>query len=501
MGLAVVEQTGAVADVAGGAGPANPSFGVKVFYSLGQVAQSGGFDTALGFVFFYYSAVLGLSGTLVGAALGISLCFDAVIDPLVGSWSDNIRSRLGRRLPLMLLSAPLMLLSIGLLFAPVAGLSQPLLFAWLTVTCVAVRSFISLFNVPYFALGGELADGYTERSSVVAYRATAGVVAGVLVTALAFSVFFAGNGGLQRASAYPSFGWTIGGLLFVVALACSFGVRRYAASLPQPAVSEAALWRRITGEVGEIFRNPSFRMLFFSLVVFYVAFGVNATLNSHAAVFVWKLRPATMQILGYAYLGGILAGITLSPMLARRFEKKTMVLIGVGMVMIVWTAIPSLRAFGLFTATGDATLIPLALNGVFVGIGAGFCAIAYPSMMADAADEHELLKGHRREGLYFAGLGFAGKAATGLGAIVGGLVLDLIGFPNDAAHHTAAITEPVLARLMLAHGPLAAVLALGSVAIFLPYAITRARHDQISTRLRLQRATAFAPPDGVSPGA
>ena len=63
------------------------------------------------------------------------------------------------------------------------------------------------------------------------------------------------------------------------------------------------------------------------------------------------------------------------------------------------------------------------------------------------------------------------------------------------------VTEPVLARLMLAHGPLAAVIALGSVAIFLPYAITRARHDQISTRLRLQRATAFAPPDGVSPGA
>jgi GPH family glycoside/pentoside/hexuronide:cation symporter len=100
-----------------------------------------------------------------------------------------------------------------------------------------------------------------------------------------------------------------------------------------------------------------------------------------------------------------------------------------------------------------------------------------------------------------AGLGFPGKAATGLGAIVGGLVLDLVGFPNDRAHHTAAITEPVLARLMLAHGPLATVIALGAVAIFLPYAITRARHDEISGRLRLQRAAAFAPPGGVSPGA
>ena len=55
-----------------------PSRAVKLFYSLGQTAQSGGFDAAIGFVFFYYAAVLGLSGGLVGAALAVSLAFDAL---------------------------------------------------------------------------------------------------------------------------------------------------------------------------------------------------------------------------------------------------------------------------------------------------------------------------------------------------------------------------------------------------------------------------------------
>ena len=59
-----------------------PSVGIKMLYGLGQMAQSGGFDTAIGFIFFYYTAVLGLSGALVGAALAISLAFDAVVDPL-----------------------------------------------------------------------------------------------------------------------------------------------------------------------------------------------------------------------------------------------------------------------------------------------------------------------------------------------------------------------------------------------------------------------------------
>src|SRR5580693_4873583 len=114
-------------------GELRPSAPVKLFYSLGQVAQSGAFDTAIPFVFFYYTAVLGLSGGMVGAALAISLCFDAVADPLIGSWSDNFSSRFGRRLPLMIVAVPLMSVALGLLFSPPAGITPPLLFVWLTV--------------------------------------------------------------------------------------------------------------------------------------------------------------------------------------------------------------------------------------------------------------------------------------------------------------------------------------------------------------------------------
>ena len=180
---------------------------MKVFYSLGQAAQSGGFDTAVGFVFFYYTVVLGLSGALVGAALAVGLAFDALVDPMIGSWSDNLKSRLGRRLPLMIAAIAPTVISVGLLFSPPANLSQPLLFGWLVALSVAGRSFISLFHVPYVALGAELASGYTERTSVVVYRSVAGILSGLAITALGFSVFFA-DGGLQKADGYPGFGWS-----------------------------------------------------------------------------------------------------------------------------------------------------------------------------------------------------------------------------------------------------------------------------------------------------
>ena len=47
-------------------------------------------DAAFGaFLLFYYKQVLGLSGTLTGVAIAISIVWDAVSDPLVGAWSDR----------------------------------------------------------------------------------------------------------------------------------------------------------------------------------------------------------------------------------------------------------------------------------------------------------------------------------------------------------------------------------------------------------------------------
>lgn len=466
-------------------GPKPPVL-VKLAYSLGQAAQSGGFDAAISFVFFYYAAVLGLSGALVGAALAVSLAFDAVVDPVVGSWSDNIKSRFGRRLPLMMLAAPLIAISLGLLFSPPQGLGQWGLFGWLTVTSVATRSFISLFNVPYIALGAEMASDYVERTSVVVYRAMAGLLATVTIIAIGYSVFFA-NGGLQRPEGYPGFGWSVAGLLLVCMTLCCLGVRRYAAALPQPAQVAGAMWKRLPGEVAEIFSNRSFRTLFISAVVVFVAIGVNASLNNHAHIFIWRLKSEQLQFLGYAYLFGIFLGVMAAPALQRLMEKKDIVVAGFVLLIGNWLVLQTLWLTGLYAPLGDAALTPLAINGFIAGIGVGFVSVAYPSMMADAADEHEHLFGRRREGLYFSGLGFAGKAATGLGVMVAGVALDLIQFPKDIGHTVGAILPTdVQVRLILIWGPAAAVISLVSMVIFTAYTITRARHDEITAALRLR---------------
>ena len=74
---------------------------IKILYGLGF--SSMGIKDALFqlFLFFYFSQILGLSGTYTGLATIIALFFDAVTDPWVGTLSDRWRSKkYGRRHPL-----------------------------------------------------------------------------------------------------------------------------------------------------------------------------------------------------------------------------------------------------------------------------------------------------------------------------------------------------------------------------------------------------------------
>ena len=65
----------------------------RLLYSSGVVNYALK-DAAFGaFVLFYYKQVLGLSGTLTGLAIAISVVWDAISDPIVGAWSDKLRSR------------------------------------------------------------------------------------------------------------------------------------------------------------------------------------------------------------------------------------------------------------------------------------------------------------------------------------------------------------------------------------------------------------------------
>ena len=106
-------------------------------------------------------------------------------------------------------------------------------------------------------------------------------------------------------------------------------------------------------------------------------------------------------------------------------------------------------------------------------------------MMADAADEHELLFGVRREGLFFSGLSFAVKASSGIGGFLAGLGLDLIHFPTAlvASGKTLQFNAVLVRNLGLVSSPLPGVLSFIAPLFLITYSLTRARHASILDQL------------------
>jgi glycoside/pentoside/hexuronide:cation symporter, GPH family len=465
---------------------------VKLAYGMGQLVEGVSTTVIATFLFFFYTAVLGLSGSLVGAAAAASLIADAIADPLLGSWSDNTRSLWGRRIPFMAIGGPVVALGLGLAFSPPGGGSPLVLFIWLTAISVVLRFAISVFNVPFIALGAEISHDYTERSGVVASRIVFGIVGSLVAVILGYSVFLTGPGGLLRAANYRPFAWVAAGLVTVGGAVCVIGVGRFAARLPVTPADPLAMHRRFLGEVIEIFSNPSFRVLFATSVLLFVAQGVATTLGVHMNVFVWKMSSSQIQVTTLGYFAGLLVGVPVAPLLVRRMEKRTVLILGLLALCVAQGGLSGLRALGILTLSGGAAVLPLSINLFFAGVGVTCGGISVGSMMADAADEHDFLFAKRREGLYFSGLGFATKAATGLGALLGGIALDAIRFPRHVTGHTPSVhvAPETLTNLAIVSGPLVAIVSVVATLILIFYRIDRRRHAVVVEALQARRLAA-----------
>jgi GPH family glycoside/pentoside/hexuronide:cation symporter len=343
--------------------------------------------------------------------------------------------------------------------------------------------------VPFLALGAELSDDYTERSSVVAFRTVYAIVGPLVVLVLGYGVFLAGPVGIRNPHGYAPLAWSGAALILLGGVVSVLGVRRFAGGLVVAEASRTALHRRLFAELAEIFRNPSFRVMLALSVLFSAAQGMAASLQQYMYVFVWRINSAQILMILLALFAGLAVGVPLAPILARRMEKKSQVIIGLLMFCVAQGGLASLRALNLFTPTGDATFVPLGLNSFMAGVGVALGGISIFSMMADAADEHDLLFGTRREGLYFAGLSFAGKAATGLGALLAGVGLDIIRFPRMAAADSVAghLSPTMLSNLTWASGPSAAVISAVATCMLFLYRIDRRRHAQIVEALRARK--------------
>jgi len=451
--------------------------------SISEGVKNAAFNT---FLLFYYNVVLGLSGTLSGTAILLALVVDAITDPLVGSLSDNLHSRWGRRHPFMYASALPMGVAFWLLFNPPDGLDSTALFAWFATFAILVRTSMTFYSIPSNAMVAELTPSYDERTSLVSWRFFFGWAGGITIAQVGYRIFFASRPGFSDGrldeSAYGGFALVCAITIVVAILGCSLGTHRLIPRLKPPPASTKFTLKRLLGEMREVFSNHSYLMLVFGSFFASVAGGFNDVVGLYMGTYFWGFSSGQIATMGLFLVIALVAGVGLAKPMSQLFDKRR-VAIGLAGAAILLGPLPIfLRLLGLMPSNGHPALLPLLVaHSVTLVTAVIIIGILLASMIADVIDENELVTGKRQEGMFSSVIAFTSKATSGIGGFLAGLALDLIAFPTRAEPGT--VPDEKLFLLGLAVGPCMMLLFLLSLFFLRRYRITRARYVEIFAEL------------------
>jgi glycoside/pentoside/hexuronide:cation symporter, GPH family len=461
--------------------------GTKLAFGVGSAAEAAitiAFNT---FNFIFYNNVLGLSGTLCGLAVTIAMVGDALCDPLIGSLSDRMRSRFGRRHP-FLYAAPIPLaIAFYLLYAPPVGLEGWGLFAWFTVFALLQRGAMALYHGPHLALGAELSTDYRERSVVMSYNIVFHVVGGSLAFFFGWTWFARFEGGTATRAAYAPMAAAVGLFAALVIFASAFMTRDQIPRLPKaPLATTPFSLKQLLVEIRGCLQNRNFVAIALGSLLLSATTGTRETLASYSSLFYWELPEKGIRIFGLASPPAFVLAFFLTVRLHARFDKRAAI-VGSAIVLAAATALPvPLNMLGLLP-TGAQALTATLFGFVFLFYGAlAVLSISVLSALADIADEHELTTGQRQEGMFFAARSLFAKASSGLGHVLGGAAIDLIDFPKGAL--PGQVPKDVIFQLGLVDGPISSLPAVLAVIIFARYALNRQKHESVQRQLHTRRA-------------
>ncbi|MEE3330130.1 MAG: MFS transporter, partial [Myxococcota bacterium] len=141
-----------------------------VAYGLPAFGVMGATVLFTAYIVKYSTDVLLVPAGVMGVLFAVGRLWDGVTDPLVGFLSDRTETRWGRRRPWMVASVLPLALFGWMAWAPPLTLEGGWLVAWMAVAVLGFSTATTLFFVPHNALGAELVEDYTRRTSVFAAR-------------------------------------------------------------------------------------------------------------------------------------------------------------------------------------------------------------------------------------------------------------------------------------------------------------------------------------------
>lgn len=457
------------------ASPAAPPLPLrtKFVFGLGDWGTAAATMARQLFWFVFLTEVVGLPAIVAGVASFFGRLWDAVNDPLIGSISDHISTRWGRRRPFFLIGAIPFGVSFFLMFsAPVLPNTAAYIVYYVFVFLIFDTSY-TIINVPYSAMTAELTEDYDERSSLTGWRMSVAILAN-LVTAglfklLAETVFAGWFGDSPDALRY---GYMVSAALWGTSMTLTPLLLFKFLREPERVRKQSQI--RPIETFKEVFSNRPFRLGATIYLLTLVCVDIVATVLVPFLLFYVGLEAGWDSIILAAVM---LVGFLTMPLtikITRTYGKiptyiGTMILFGV--LLLVMSLMPS----------GTDPMVLLGI-GLIAGLGFGAANVIPWALIADVVEVDEWKTGERREGTYAGYLVFFRKLTASVAIFVVGATLTALGY-DEAVKSAESLTA---LRVLIGVVPL--VLLTLSVAVALRYPLTRDAHAELRRQLAARRA-------------
>jgi len=411
-------------------------FGQKIAFGLGMLANQM-FPAALGIFTVVLVEQLGFSGLLLGLTYFIPKFYDALFDLIMGYVSDNTKSKWGRRRQYVLAGAIILGISFALMWQLYAENGVTYNFWYFLVISLIFYSGLTIFSIPYVAMGYEMSDDFHERTNIMATSQLIGQLAWVV--APWFWVIMADK------SLFPSGDVAVRTLAVYVAIGCAILAAIPAFFIPSKSTLNEDYspidLKGILGSFGEIKEGlkasieiKPFRKICIATFLIFNAFQTTAAFSYF--IIKYYLFKGNEDGFGlwptlFGSVGAIITTVAVIPIVARMSKtmgKKKAFLLSQGISVIGYILL-----FVLFVP-GKPYLFLFALPFFSFGIGSLFTLMM--SMTSDVIDIDELNTGKRREGSLGAIYWWMVKFGTAVAGLLSGLILSLVAFQSNAATQT-----------------------------------------------------------------
>ncbi|MFP8488096.1 MFS transporter [Gracilimonas sp. Q87] len=452
-------------------------FGQKASFGAGHLVLNL-LPGALGVFMFFLLTAFGMNPFLAGLLGGLPRIFDALTDPIMGFISDNTKSRWGRRRPYIFVGAILSGIFFILLWQMDETNSQTYNFWYFLIMSMVFLVGNTMFATPLIGLGYEMTTDYNERTHLMAFSQTVGQIAWMIVpwfwVLIANPDLFA-----DQATGVRQLSVLVGGICIALgllpAIFCEGLDDTHMENRKEISFRTAIQnLKNLFSDIVMVSKNKPFVKLCVSTFLVFNGFQLVASFSYFIIVFYmfngdygaagnWPAWFSTMTAVATAFLV-----IPIVSWISDHFGKRKAFIISTALSIVGYI----LKWWGFSPENPWLMFMPIP----FMAFGLGGLFTLMMSMTADVCDLDELENGMpRREGTFGAIYWWMVKLGQAIALVLGGLVLELVGFDQNAATQTAA----TMTNLRIADIVIPAVTAALAIWVMYSYRLTEARAREI----------------------